>query len=138
MGRNAHRHELASTSYAWRTMLDNHVHLAFGTDWPVAPLEPLTSLYAAVTRVTLDGKHPQGWFPEQKLTIAEAIEVYTLGSAYAEFQEKQKGSITVGKLADVVLLSDDLFSIDSKAIRDATVELTVVGGRIVYQASNQR
>jgi hypothetical protein len=130
-------HELASTSYAWRTMLDNHVHLAFGTDWPVAPLEPLTSLYAAVTRATLDGKHPQGWYPEQKLTIAEAIEVYTLGSAYAEFQEKQKGSITVGKLADVVLLSDDLFSIDPKAIRDVKVELTVVGGRIVYQASGQ-
>ncbi len=127
-------HELASTSYAWRTMLDNHVHLAFGTDWPVAPLEPLSGLYAAVTRATLDGKHPQGWFPEQKLTVAEAIEAYTMGSAYAEFQEKQKGSITAGKLADVVLLSDDLFTIDPEAIRDVTVELTVVGGSIVYHS----
>jgi predicted amidohydrolase YtcJ len=102
----------------------------------VAPLEPLTSVYAAVTRATLDGKHPQGWYPEQKLKVGEAIEAYTMGSAYAEFQEKQKGSITVGKLADVVLLSDDLFSIEPKAIQDATVELTVVGGRIVYQAGH--
>ncbi len=126
--------ELAATSYAWRTMLDNHVHLAFGTDWPVVPLEPLTSLYAAVTRATTDGKHPQGWYPAQKLTVAEAIEAYTMGSAYAEFQEKQKGSITEGKLADVVLLSDDLFAIDPRAIQNVTVELTVVGGRIVYQS----
>jgi hypothetical protein len=129
-------HELASTSYAWRTMLDNHVHLAFGTDWPVEPLEPLTSVYAAVTRATLDGKHPQGWIPEQKLTVAEAIEAYTLGSAYAEFQEKQKGSIAAGKLADVILLSDDVFAIEPKAIRDVTVELTVVGGRIVYRSGH--
>jgi hypothetical protein len=128
--------ELARTSYAWRTMLDNHIHLAFGTDWPVAPLEPLISVYAAVTRATLDGKHPQGWFPEQKLKVSEAIEAYTMGSAYAEFQEKQKGSITVGKLADVILLSDDVFTIEPKAIQDVTVELTVVGGRIVYQAGH--
>jgi predicted amidohydrolase YtcJ len=127
-------HELAGTSYAWRTMLDNHVHLAFGTDWPVAPLEPLTSLYAAVTRATLDGKHPRGWFPEQKLTVAEAIEAYTLGSAYAEFQEKDKGSIAVGKLADMILLSDDVFAIEPEAIRNVTVELTIVGGRVVYQS----
>jgi predicted amidohydrolase YtcJ len=129
-------HELAATSYAWRTMLDNHVHLAFGTDWPVAPLEPLTGIYAAVTRATLDGKHPQGWFPEQRLKVAEAIEAYTMGSAYAEFQEKQKGSITPGKLADLVLLSDDLFTIDPKAIQDVTIELTVVGGRVVYQSGH--
>jgi hypothetical protein len=127
-------HELTSTSYAWRTMLDNHVRLAFGTDWPVAPLEPLTSLYAAVTRATLDGKHPQGWYPEQKLTVAEAVEAYTMGSAYAEFQEKLKGSVTAGKLADVILLSDDIFTIEPKAIQDVTVELTVVGARIVYQS----
>lgn len=129
-------HELASTSYAWRSMLDNHVHLAFGTDWPVEPLEPLTSIYAAVTRSTLDGKHPQGWIPEQKLTVAEAIETYTLGSAYAEFQEKEKGSITAGKLADVILLGDNVFAIEPKAIRNVTVELTVVGGRIVYRSAH--
>jgi hypothetical protein len=129
-------HEVAATSYAWRTMLNNHVHLAFGTDWPVAPLEPLTSLYAAVTRATLDGKHPQGWYPEQKLTVAEAIEAYTIGSAYAEFQEKEKGTITAGKLADVVLLSDDVFTIEPRAIQDVTVELTVVGGRVVYQSGH--
>lgn len=129
-------HELAETSYAWRTMLDNQVRLAFGTDWPVAPLEPLTSVYAAVTRATLDGKYPQGWYPEQKLKVSEAIEAYTTGSAYAEFQEKQKGSITAGKLADVILLSDDVFTIEPKAIKDVTVELTVVGGNIVYQSGH--
>jgi hypothetical protein len=128
-------HDLATRSYAWRTMLQNHIHLAFGTDWPVAPLEPLTSVYAAVTRATLDGKHSQGWYPEQMLTVAEAIEVYTLGSAFAEFQEMQKGTITTGKLADVILLSDDIFTIEPKAIRDVTVELTVVGGRVVYESN---
>ncbi len=125
--------ELLATSYAWRTMLDNHVRLAFGSDWPVAPLAPLTSIYAAVTRATHDGKHPQGWYPEQKLRVAEAIEAYTIGSAYAEFQDNQKGSITAGKLADLVLLSHDLFSIEPESIQDVTVDLTIVGGRVVYQ-----
>ena len=78
-------------------------------------------LYAAVTRATLDGKNPNGWFPEQKLTVAEAVEAYTMGSAYAEFQEKDKGSITPGKLADMVLLSDDIFTIDPVKIRDVRV-----------------
>src|SRR5215469_1315011 len=122
----------AKTTYAFRTFLDNGVHLAFGTDWTVAPLNPMLGLYAAVTRATLDGKHPNGWIPEQKITIAEAIEAYTEGSAYAEFQEKDKGSITPGKLADLVLISDNLLKIDPRAIRDAKVEMTMVGGKIVY------
>jgi hypothetical protein len=122
----------AKTTYAFRTFLDSGVHLAFGTDWTVAPLNPMLGLYAAVTRATLDGKHPQGWIPEQKITIQEAIEAYTLGSAYAEFQEKEKGSITPGKLADLVLVSDNLLRIDPRAIRDAKVEMTMVGGKIVY------
>ena len=122
----------AKTTYAFRTFLDNGVHLAFGTDWTVAPLNPMLGLYAAVTRATLDGKHPNGWIPEQKITIQEAIEAYTLGSAYAEFQEKEKGSITPGKLADLVLVSDNLLKIDPRAIRDARVEMTMVGGKIVY------
>jgi predicted amidohydrolase YtcJ len=95
----------------------------------------LLGIYAAVTRATLDGKNPNGWFPEQKLTVAEAVEAYTMGSAYAEFQEKEKGSITPGKLADIVLVSDDIFSIDPSKIRDATVLKTIVGGRIVWDAS---
>jgi predicted amidohydrolase YtcJ len=122
----------AKTTYAFRTFLDDGVHLAFGTDWTVAPLNPMLGLYAALTRATLDGKHPNGWIPEQKISIAEAIEAYTLGSAYAEFQEKDKGSITPGKLADLVLISDNILNIDPRAIRDAKVEMTMVGGKIVY------
>lgn len=129
--------ERARTSYAWRSFLDHGVTLAFGTDWDVAPLNPLLGLYAAVTRATLDGKNPQGWIPEQKITLAEAVEAYTLGSAFAEFQEKEKGSITPGKLADMVILSGDIFAIKPEAIRNVKVETTIVGGRIVYRAPQQ-
>jgi predicted amidohydrolase YtcJ len=128
-------HDRASRTYAFRTFLDHGVRLAFGTDWEVAPLNPMLGLYAAVTRATLDGKNPNGWFPEQKLTVAESVEAYTMGSAYAEFQEKEKGSITAGKFADMVLLSDDIFSIAPEKIRDVKVLKTVVGGRLVYDAS---
>ena len=126
-------HDRASRTYAFRTFLDHHVRLAFGTDWPVAPLDPIQSVYAAVTRRTLDDKNPNGWFPEQKLTVAETIEAYTMGSAYAEFQENEKGSITPGKLADMVLLSEDIFSIDPVSIRDVKVLKTFVGGKLVYK-----
>jgi hypothetical protein len=125
-------HERARTSYAWRSLLDHGVTLAFGTDWDVAPLEPMLGLYAAVTRATLDGRNPQGWIAEQKITLAEAVEAYTMGSAFAEFQENEKGSITAGKLADMVILSDDIFAIRPEAIRNVRVETTIVGGRIVY------
>ena len=128
-------HDRASRTYAFRTFLDHGVHLAFGTDWEVAPLDPLLTVYAAVTRATLDGKNPNGWFPEQKLSVAETIEAYTMGSAYAEFQENGKGSITPGKLADMVLLSDDIFSIDPGRIRDTKVLKTFVGGKLVYDVS---
>jgi predicted amidohydrolase YtcJ len=124
--------ERAKTTYAFRTFVDHGVRLAFGTDWDVAPLSPMWSLYAAVTRATLDGKHPDGWVPEQKLTVAEAVEAYTMGSAYAEFQENEKGSLRRGKLADFVVLSDDIFTIDPKAIKDVKVMATFVGGRVVY------
>jgi predicted amidohydrolase YtcJ len=125
-------HDRASRTYAFRTFLNHGVHLAFGTDWDVAPLNPLLTIYAAVTRATLDGKNPNGWFPEQKLTVAEAVEAYTMGSAYAEFQEQEKGSIVPGKLADMVVLSDDIFSIDPTKIRDVKVLKTIVGGKIVW------
>ena len=127
-------HDRASRTYAFRMFLDHKVRLAFGTDWPVAPLNPMLGLYAAVTRATLDGKNPNGWFPEQKLTVAEAVESYTMGSAYAEFQEKEKGSITPGKLADFVILSDDIFKIDPTTIRDVKVLKTFVGGKMVYES----
>jgi len=130
-------HDRASRTYAFRTFLNHGVRLAFGTDWNVAPLNPMFGLYAAVTRATLDGKNPNGWFPEQKLTVAEAVEAYTMGSAYAEFQEKEKGSITPGKLADMVLLNDDIFTIDPVKIRDVKVTTTFVGGKIVWDGAQK-
>ncbi len=123
----------ASRTYAFRTFLNHGVHLAFGTDWDVAPLNPLLTVYAAVTRATLDGKNPNGWFPEQKLTVAEAVQAYTMGSAYAEFQDREKGSITPGKLADMIVLSDDIFLIDPARIRDVKVLKTFVGGKLVWE-----
>lgn len=130
-------HDRSSRTYAFRTFLDHSVRLALGTDWNVAPLNPMLTLYAATTRATLDGKNPNGWFPEQKLSIKEAIEAYTMGSAYAEFQENEKGSIAAGKLADMVLLSDDVLSIGLVKIRDVKVLKTWVGGKLVYDAASQ-
>jgi predicted amidohydrolase YtcJ len=124
----------ARSSYAWRSMLDAGAHLAFGSDWPVAPLNPLLGVYAAVTRATLDGKHPGGWIPSERLTVVEALRAYTSGSAYAAFEEKEKGRIAPGLLADLVILSDDLFQIPSARIRDIRVEMTIVGGNLVYEA----
>ena len=126
-------HERARWSYAWRSMLAAGAPVAFGSDWPVAPLSPLLGIYAAVTRATLDGKYPDGWFPEQRLTVEEALRAYTLGSAYAAFQENEKGSIAPGKLGDIVVISDDLFTIPPAEIKDSHVVMTIVGGKIVYQ-----
>jgi predicted amidohydrolase YtcJ len=125
-------HERAGRMHAYRTFIEHGVRLAFGTDWPVAPLDPMLTLYAATTRATLDGKHPEGWFPEQKVSIQEAIAAYTMGSAYAEFQERDKGSLEPGKLADMVLLSQDVLTIAPAAIRDTHVLRTWVGGVEVY------
>jgi hypothetical protein len=121
-------------TYAFRALLDAGATLAFGSDWTVAPLEPLQGIAAAVTRRTLDGKHPGGWVPEQKITVEEAVRAYTVGSAYAEFQEHVKGTLAPGKLADLVILSADIFTIPPTAIESARVELTVVEGRVVYEA----
>ncbi len=126
-------HERGKTTYAFRTFLDKGVKLAFGSDWTVAPLNPMTGIYAAVTRATLDGKNSGGWYPEQKISLAEAIEAYTMGSAYAEFAEKEKGSLTAGKFADIVVLDSDLFALAPEKIKDAKVVSTVVGGKIVYE-----
>jgi predicted amidohydrolase YtcJ len=127
-------HDRASRTYAFRTFLNDGVRLAFGTDWNVAPLNPMLTLYAATTRATLDGKNPNGWFPEQKLTVVEAVQAYTMGSAYAEFQDQEKGSITPGKLADMVIVNDDIFQIDPVKIRDVKVTKTIVGGKVVWEA----
>ncbi len=125
--------ERAKTTYAFRSLLDAGVTLAFGTDWTVAPLNPLLTVYAAVTRRTIDGKNSKGWVPEQKISVEETVRAYTVGSAYAEFQENVKGTITTGKLADLVLLSRDIFKIDPKEIENVKVVLTMVDGRVVYQ-----
>src|SRR5262245_36409874 len=125
-------HERARYSYAWRSFLDHGVALAFGTDWPVAPLDPILGLYAAVTRATLDGKNPGGWIPEEEITLPEAIEAYTMGAAFAEFQEREKGSITPGKLADMVILGENIFELKPEAIRNVKVKTTIVGGKVVY------
>lgn len=122
----------ASRTYAFRSFLQHGVKLAIGTDWTVAPLDPLATIHAAVSRATLDGKHPQGWYPEQKLSVAEVVYGYTMGSAYAEFQEQNKGSISVGKWADMVLLSEDIFQIKAERIKDVRVDMTIVGGKLVF------
>lgn len=121
-------------TYAFRTILDSGGVLAFGSDSPVAPLNPIWGVYAAVTRRTLDDKNPTGWIPEQKISLEETIRAFTWGSAYAEFQDAVKGTLEVGKLADFVILSDDIFSIDPVKIWDVKVMMTVVDGKLVYEA----
>ncbi len=127
--------ERARGTYAFRSLIDAGAMLAFGSDWFVAPMEPLKGIYGAVTRRTLDGKRPGGWVPEQRITVAEAIRAYTLGSAYASFEEKEKGSIEVGKLADLAVLSDDILRIDPVSIERVTVTMTVLDGRVIYDRS---
>jgi hypothetical protein len=126
-------HKRCQTTYAFKTLLDGGTILALGSDWPVAPLNPLTGIYAAVTRSTIDGKNPGGWFPEQKISLEKAIKGYTLHGAYAMFEENIKGSLEVGKLADIVVLSKDLFNIPPEKILDAKVIYTILGGKIIFQ-----
>ena len=128
--------ERAKTTYAFRSLLDSGATLAFGTDWTVAPLNPLLTIYAAATRRTLDGKHPNGWIPEQKISVEEAVRAYTVGSAFAEFQENEKGTIAPGKLADLVILTQDIFKIDPKEIEKVKVVTTIMDGRVIYEVKN--
>jgi hypothetical protein len=123
-----------ASSYAFHSLLEAGAKLAFGSDWSVAPLEPLLGIDAAVNRRTLDGKHPAGWFPEQKITVAQAVEGYTLTSAYAGFQEKERGTLSPGKLADFVVLSRDILDpAERDHIAETAVLTTVVGGKVVYE-----
>ena len=120
------------TTYAFRSLLENNARLAFGSDWYVAPPTPLEGIYAAVTRRTLDDANPDGWVPEEKITVEEALLAYTQNAAYAGFDENIKGSLSVGKLADLVMINANLLEIPAEEIRDASVILTIVGGRIVF------
>jgi len=124
--------ERIKTTYAFRSLMDSGAVVAFGSDWPVAPLVPLVGIYAAVTRRTIDGKNPNGWMPQEKVSVAQAVQAYTVNAAYAEGEEKLKGAIRAGQLADVVVLSRNIFNIDPVEIEDVKVDLTLLGGRWVY------
>lgn len=125
--------ERIKTTHPYYSLLKSGTVVAFGTDWPVAPLNPLFGIYAAVTRQTVDGKNPNGWIPEEKISVEDAIKCYTLNAAYASFEDNIKGSIEVGKLADFVVLSDDILTIEPDKIKDVNVEMTVFDGEIVYK-----
>jgi len=120
-------------AYVFRSLLDSHAVLAFGSDWPVAPLDPIVGVYAAVTRRTLDGKNPDGWIPEQKITLAEALRAYTWGAAYAVFAEHRRGTLAPGMLADVDVLDHDLFTMPPESLATARVAETIVGGKVVFE-----
>jgi predicted amidohydrolase YtcJ len=124
--------ERIKTTYAFRSLLDANARLAFGSDWFVAPPTPLEGIYAAVTRQTLDGKNPDGWVPEQKIKVSEAVKAYTVNAAYASFEENIKGSLETGKLADFVVLDKNIFEISPAEIRNVNVLRTVVGGTAVW------
>ena len=119
-------------TYPFKSFLDAGVKMCFGTDWYVAPLNPLLGIYAAVTRRTLDDKNPDGWIPEQKISVEDAIKCYTVNSAYASFEENIKGTIETGKLADLIILSDDILTIDPNKIKDVKVEMTMFDGKVIY------
>jgi len=120
-------------AYAFRSLLDDGAVLAFGSDCPVEDLSPLVGIHAAVTRRRADGSSgPEGWYPEQRLTVEEAVRAYTIGPAYAGGEEVSRGSLAPGKLADLVVLSQDIFAVDPMAILETDVVATLVGGEFVY------
>ncbi|HEX4574545.1 MAG TPA: amidohydrolase family protein [Gemmatimonadales bacterium] len=121
------------TTYAFRTLLDTGAKLAFGSDWTVAPLDPILGVYAAVTRRTLDGKNPGGWVPEQKVTVGEALRAYTAANAYATFDERHRGVLAPGYDADVVVIDRNLFTLPPDSLDRARVRYTVAGGTVVYR-----
>ena len=125
--------ERIKTTYAFRTLLDTGAKLAFGSDWTVAPLDPILGVYAAVTRRTLDGKNPGGWVPQQKITVAEALRAYTVGSAYATFDEAKRGVLAPGYDADVVVIDRNLFTLPPDSLDRARVRHTIVGGKVVFR-----
>ena len=125
--------ERSKGAYAWRRLLNADANIAFGTDYSVEPLDPLEGLYASVTRKDRMGEPGDGWFPDQKLSMEEAIELYTLGSAYAQFMEDRKGMIKKGYLADMVIFNNDLMTIPHDKIMKSKVDYTIVGGKVVYK-----
>jgi predicted amidohydrolase YtcJ len=125
--------ERARNAYNFRSFTAAGIPVAFGTDWFVEPLDPRLGLYAAVTRELPEGGPAGGWFPEEKLTLDDALDLYTRGSAYAEFAEGEKGTLDPGKLADLAVFAADLFRVPPRQILTTPVDLTVVGGRVVFE-----
>ncbi|MGH7561998.1 MAG: amidohydrolase [Gemmatimonadales bacterium] len=122
------------TTYAFRSLLDANARLTFGSDWTVAPLDPMQGILAGVTRQTLDGRNPEGWVPEEKIRVEEALRAYTASNAFAVFAEQRRGMLRPGYLADFVVLDRDIFRIPPAEIGAARVRATVIGGRLVYGA----
>jgi hypothetical protein len=118
--------------FAFRSLLDAGALLTFGSDWPVAPLDPLLGIHAAVTRRTLDGRNPDGWMPEQKIAVAEALRCYTANSARAVFAEREIGTIAPGMRADLAVLSEDLFTIAPEQIDRVQVDMTIFDGQVIH------
>lgn len=129
--------ERIKTTYAFKSLFDSRATVAFGSDWFVAPPTPLEGIYAAVTRRTLDNKNPDGWVPEQKITVEQALMAYTKNGAFASFEENIKGTLEPGKLADFVVIDADLTRIDPIKIREAKILQTFVGGKKVYDSSGR-
>jgi len=129
--------ERAKGAYAWKSLADAGARIAFGTDYQVEPLNPMEGLYASVSRKERLGEEGEGWFPEEKITMSDAIKYYTLGAAYAQFMEERKGMIKTGYLADIVITDKDLFNIPEDEIMKTRVDYTIVGGKIVYSSGNK-
>ncbi|MSQ97844.1 MAG: amidohydrolase, partial [Xanthomonadales bacterium] len=123
------------TTYAFKSLLDAKASLTFGSDWSVAPIDTMVGIYAAVTRRTIDGLNPDGWVPEQKISVEDVLRAYTHNNAYAGFQENRLGLLESGYLADFVVLSDDIFTINPADLATVKVERTVIGGHDAYVAA---
>ena len=119
-------------TYAFQSLVSQGATLAFGSDWTVAPLDPILGMDAAVTRRTIDGANPEGWVPQERVSLEQTLRAYTEGGARAGFMEDVVGSLEAGKYADLVVLSVNIFDLEEKAVGDALVDMTVVEGEIVY------
>jgi predicted amidohydrolase YtcJ len=125
--------ERSRWAYAWKSLADSGAQLAFGTDYSVEPLNPMEGLYAAVTRKDRKGEEGDGWFPMEKITMEKALEYYTLGAAYSQFMEERKGMLREGYLADITILSEDIFNIAEEMIMSVKADYTIANGKIVYE-----
>ena len=125
--------ERCRLAYNFKSFLDAGIPVAFGTDWFVEPLDPRLGLYAAVTRELVEGGPKDGFLPEERISLDTAIDLYTRGSAYAEFADERKGTLEPGKLADLAIFAEDLFKVEPRQILTTPVDLTMVGGRLVFE-----